>query len=103
MDDLRQYMPQDAKHFIDVYGGSASVILNVDRYYMETYNDLNPYIATFFKVLKNNTNEFIDKLRLTPYSCEEFVQAVKYRDCDSDMETARRIYIRSMQIGRAHV
>ena len=94
---LRSHIPIDAKHFIDVFGGSAVVILNVGPYKKETYNDKNPDVSTFFSVLKNKKDDIVRLLDLTPYSAEEFANACK-SECEiPDVEVARRFYIRSMQ------
>jgi DNA adenine methylase len=63
-------------HFCDVFGGSASVIVNVIPYPIETYNDLDLNIVTFFRVLRNQSNKLVDALRLTPYSRKEYADAV---------------------------
>ena len=97
LDFLLEHLPKDAKHFVDVYGGSAAVILNAGPYNIETYNDLDSSVVTFFRVLRDAPDEIIRELELTPYSREEFIKACDVGDDASDLEVARAFYIRAMQ------
>ena len=79
-------------HFVDVFGGSASVILNLKhRYFLETYNDIDSQLCNFFKVLREVPDFFVSKLSLTPHSREEFMNAY-----EADLDKLDRIE-------RAHV
>jgi DNA adenine methylase len=84
------------RHFVDVFGGSGVVILNMPQSPIETYNDLNNDIVNFFKVLRENTEELISSLQLTPYSKFEYDLAVNL-ETDSAIEKARKFYIRTQQ------
>lgn len=77
LDFLLPLFPTDGiDHFVDVFGGSASVILNLKKpYFLETYNDIDSQVCNFFQVLRDVPDLFIKKLELTPYSREEFVKA----------------------------
>jgi len=69
------------KHFVDVFGGSAAVILNRSPSPIETYNDIDSGLVNFFKVVRDDTAELIRVLSYTPYSREEFITACdKLRD-----------------------
>jgi len=65
--------------FVDVFGGSAAVSLNMvkrnDSNHRIVYNDLDSHVVTFFKVLREQSEELCSLLELTPYSREEFLKA----------------------------
>ena len=86
----------EANHFVDVFGGSGVVIMNVD-YPLMTYNDLNKDVVNFFHVLRDHRDEFIEQLKLTPYSRYEFNESKKDDKNLSDIEKARRFFIRLRQ------
>lgn len=80
-------------HFIDVFGGSASVLLNRERSPIETYNDLNGDVCRFFRVCRDRGDELIEKINLTPYAKEEFVLSLT-KDTDDELELARRFFVK---------
>ncbi len=86
----------ECKHFIDVFGGSAVVLLNRKPSPIETYNDINSKVVNFFNVLRSQPEELIDALNLTPYSKEEYAKAW-YSEVDTPLEKARRFFIRTQQ------
>ncbi|EQB73532.1 MAG: hypothetical protein AMDU4_FER2C00057G0003 [Ferroplasma sp. Type II] len=53
----RVYDLSQCSRFVDVFSGSASVLINI-RAGMEIYNDINRELYTLFKVLKNNFEPF---------------------------------------------
>ena len=59
LDFLVPLLPSDATHFCDVFGGSAAVLLNVDPYPVETYNDLDSELVNFFQTLRNQNGKLI--------------------------------------------
>ena len=48
LDFLLPYLPTDAAHFCDVFGGSAAVLINREPAPVETYNDLDSELVNFF-------------------------------------------------------
>lgn len=88
-------IPADAKHFIDVFGGSATVLLNAGDFPTKTYNDLNGDVVNFFKQMRDNPEELIRQLELTPYSREELEQAKEI--AEDGIERARRFIVRARQ------
>ena len=81
-----------SRMFIDVFGGSASVILNKKPSSHNIYNDLNSRICTFFRQLRDNSDELIRLLKLTPYSREEFEKSFDDGKF-SDVEIARKFFV----------
>ena len=79
-------------HFCEPFCGAASVVLNREPSKVETINDANGDIANFFRVLRDNSDQLIGRLQLTPYARDAFVDAINY-DGDDPIERARCFYI----------
>lgn len=82
--------------YIDVFGGSASIILNKKPSPIEIYNDLESNVVNLFRVIRDRKkcDILIDKVRNTPYSFEEFVNAYEqlYEKDTKDMSDIDRAY-----------
>ena len=91
------FMPRDIHHFIDVFGGSAAVIINMPATPIMTYNDIDGEIVNFFRVLRNSPQHLITQLLLTPYSREEYGDCLKIDTPCTPQERARRFYVRMRQ------
>jgi DNA adenine methylase len=86
-------------HYCEPFGGSAAVLLNREPSPVETYNDVDSQVVTFFKVLREQPNELIHAIGLTPFSREEFRKAIEESEEGlSELERARRFYIRARQV-----
>jgi DNA adenine methylase len=98
LDWLLPLLPK-AHHYCEPFGGSAAVLLNRDPSPIETYNDIDGEVANFFRVLRDQKDALIEAIGLTPFSREEFEQAIaKPAEKLSDLERARRFYIRARQV-----
>jgi DNA adenine methylase len=88
----------DCHHYCEPFSGSAAVLLNRQPSLVETYNDIDGDVVNFFKVLRDNPDELIRLISLTPFSREEYYVAVSKTDENiSDLEKARRFYVRARQ------
>lgn len=88
----------ECHHYCEPFGGSAAVLLNREPSPIETYNDIDGEVANFFRVLRNQGDELVRLIALTPFSREEFYQAVSPADATlSDLERARRFFVRARQ------
>ena len=88
----------EANHFVDVFGGSAVVLLNRKPAAIDTYNDIDGEVANFFRVLRDQGSQLIELLELTPFSREEFAIACAEPPADIDaLERARRFFVRAEQ------
>ncbi len=86
-------------HYCEPFGGSAAVLLNREPSPVETYNDIDGEVVNFFRVLRDQTEELIKVIALTPFSREEFAIAVTEPTEDlPDLERARRFFIRARQV-----
>lgn len=94
---LLPLLPDDCQTFVDVFGGSGAVILNRKPSPVDVYNDIDGEVVNFFRVLRESPEELIGHLSLTPYARDEFVDALQRLDTDSDIEKARKFFVRIMQ------
>ena len=98
LDWLLPLLP-NATHYCEPFGGSAAVLLNRAPSPIETYNDIDGDISNFFRVLRDQKDELIEAIGLTPFSREEFNNAISEpRGHISDLERARRFYVRARQV-----
>jgi DNA adenine methylase len=82
--------------YLEPFGGAASVLLNKPPCDVEAYNDLDLRITRLFRVLRNRGDEFIERLRLVPYSEAEFDEAIDSA-CTDELEQAVCDFIRWRQ------
>lgn len=85
-------------HYCEPFAGSAAVLLNRAPAPIETYNDLDGEVCNFFRVLREQKDSLVEAIGLTPFSREEFAIACKLDPNVSDLERARRFYIRARQV-----
>lgn len=97
LDFILPNLPNGEKHFCDVFGGSAAILINRKPAELETYNDLDSELVNFFEILRNEPDELIRQIGLTPFSREELVLACTPEESLSKLERARRFYIRARQ------
>lgn len=87
-------------HYVEPYGGSLSVLLAKTPSRMETVNDVDHDLMCFWQVLRNQPDELERLCALTPHSRAELTLANQPLDDLSDLERARRVWVRLTQ-GRA--
>lgn len=89
----------NTNHYCEPFGGSAAVLLNRKPSPVETYNDIDGQVVNFFRVLRNQKEELLEAIGLTPFSREEFRLAITEQNgAISDLEKARRFFIRARQV-----
>jgi DNA adenine methylase len=88
-------------HYVEPYAGSLAVLLAKQPSVMETVNDLDEDLMTFWRVLRERPEELIHAVALTPHSRAEF-EASRERNGCSELEVARRVHIQLTQ-GRGAV
>ena len=97
LDWLLPLLPE-SHHYCEPFAGSAAVLLNRKPSPVETYNDVDGEVSHFFKILRDKSDELIRRIALTPFSREEYYTAIYDNDENiSDVERARRFYIRARQ------
>ncbi len=88
----------EAHHYCEPFGGSAAVLLNREPSPVETYNDVDGEVTTFFRVLRERPDELTRRIALTPFSREEFFIACQDDPGLADLERARRFFVRARQV-----
>jgi DNA adenine methylase len=88
----------ESYHFCEPFAGSGVVLLNRRPSPVETYNDLDGEVCNFFRVLRDQKDALVEAIGLTPFSREEFALACKLDPNVSDLERARRFYVRARQV-----
>jgi DNA adenine methylase len=85
--------------YVEPFGGAASVLLRKPRAYAEVYNDLDDWVVSLFRVLRDETKavRLLELLRLTPFARTEFEEGRNLEPAPGldDVEAARRLIIRS--------
>jgi len=85
----------DHAHYVEPFGGSLSVLLAKPPSRIETVNDLNRDLMTFWRVLRDQPDELARACTLTPHSLAELEGA--FEAADDDIEIARRVWVRLTQ------
>lgn len=85
-------------HYCEPFAGSGAVLLNRAPSPVETYNDLDGEVASFFRVLRDEKERLIEAIGLTPFSREEFSIACTLDPDLAPLERARRFYVRARQV-----
>lgn len=97
LDWLLPLLPK-CHHYCEPFSGSAAVLLNREPSPVETYNDIDGEVVNFFRVLRDQHEALIRTIALTPFSREEYHQAIYDDNSDiSLVERARRFYIKARQ------
>lgn len=99
LDWLVPLLLPECHHYCEPFGGSAAVLLNRPPSPVETYNDLDNEVVNFFRVLREQKEQLIEAIGLTPFSREEFFYAcTPPTEPISRLEKARRFFIRARQV-----
>ncbi|MFE2556010.1 DNA adenine methylase [Streptomyces sp. NPDC059352] len=83
------------EHYVEPYCGGLSVLLAKTPAPMETVNDLDGDLMTFWRVLRDRPAELIRACALTPHSRTELAAA--HEPAVDELELARRIWSRLAQ------
>lgn len=98
LDWLLPLLPQ-THHYCEPFGGSAAVLINRPPSPVETYNDIDSEVVTFFRVLRDQKEALVEAIGLTPFAREEFEQAISEpSESLTELERARRFFVRARQV-----
>ena len=84
------------RHYVEPFAGSLAVLLAKPRSAMETVNDIDNHLMTFWRVLRERPEDLEVAMHLTPHSRTEHAAAYDL-DADDELETARRVWVRLSQ------
>lgn len=86
------------RHYVEPFFGSGAVLFAKPPSDHETVNDIDRHLVTFWRVLRERTDELARACALTPHSRGEFLAA---HDLEvgrgDDIEVARRVFVRLTQ------
>jgi DNA adenine methylase len=89
-------------HYVEPYAGGLSVFLAKAPSPMETLNDLDGHLVTFWRVLRDRPTDLIAACELTPHSRAEMVLSRTVDDSLDEVEIARRVWVHLTQ-GRSGI
>nr|WP_234796467.1 MULTISPECIES: DNA adenine methylase [Mycobacteroides] len=81
------------RHYVEVCGGSLAVLLAKKPSRQETVNDLDGYLMTFWRVLRDRPDELERVCSLTPHSRAERSLAQEISSELDELEIARRVFV----------
>jgi DNA adenine methylase len=84
-------------HYVEPYCGSLAVLLAKHPSLMETVNDLDSWLLTFWRVLRERPGDLARACALTPHSLAEFRGAEDVDSPRDELEVARRVWVRLTQ------
>lgn len=90
-DRIVDLLPQH-RHYVEPFAGSLAVLFAKAPAPMETVNDLDGDVMTFWRVLRDQPDELARVCALTPHSRAEHQAAYDREDLD-DIERARRVWV----------
>lgn len=85
------------QHYVEPFAGSLAVLLAKPQAAMETVNDLDGDLMTFWRVLREQPVELMRAAALTPHSRTEHRAAEIRPDDLTDLERARRVWVQLTQ------
>ena len=97
LDFILPLLPEDRAHYCEPFAGSGAVLINRPPAQVETYNDVDSEVSNFFRCLRDNSDDLIRRIALTPFSREEIVRANTSELIADQIERARRFFVRARQ------
>ena len=89
------YLPA-TRNYIEPFFGGGSVFFYKPRSDFNVVNDINGELVNFFRVLRDEPEELIRKIMLTPYARDEFLAAAAEDTSGmDDVERARRTFVKT--------
>ena len=85
----------DHYHYVEPYFGSGAVFFSKPVSPHELINDMNGLVVKFFRVLRDQTDDFLFALETTPWSRDEYNQS--HIQTGDPLEDARRFVTRIWQ------
>lgn len=79
-------------HYVEPFAGSLAVLLAKPKSRVETVNDIDGDLMTFWRVLRDRPADLARAAALTPHSRAEFV-GVRDLDVPDEVERARRVWV----------
>lgn len=80
------------RHYVEPFAGSLAVLLAKPPALMETVNDLDGHLMTFWRILRDRPEDLMRVCALTPHGRAEHQAAYDLAECE-DLERARRVWV----------
>ena len=90
----------DHLHYVEPFAGGLSVLLAKGQSKLETVNDLDHQLVTFWRVLRDRPEDLMRACEFTPHSRHELALCREPMDGLDEVEIARRVWSQLVQ-GRA--
>jgi DNA adenine methylase len=87
----------DHLHYVEPYCGSLAVLLAKRPSRMETVNDLDREVMTFWRILRDRPEDLERVCALTPHARAEYADVLEASPVDAELEVARRVWVRLTQ------
>jgi len=90
VDILLNYVPSH-RCYVEVFGGAGALLFAKPPSKIEVYNDIDDYIVTMYRVIRNDYKRFVEYLDFLPYSRTEhnkFLQQLRENNFVDDVEKA---------------
>lgn len=84
-------------HYVEPFCGSLAVLLAKPPARMETVNDLDGHLMTFWRVLRDRRDDLMAACELTPHSRSEHLAAYDLAAGLDEVEIARRVWVQLTQ------
>ena len=92
---ILKYMPPH-HCWVELFGGALAVTMAKNPAMIEIANDLDQNIVNTFQQMRDNGDELIKLIELTPYSRTELARARQACDEDSKLGCARKFLVQAM-------
>src|SRR5690606_10851871 len=86
--------------YVEVFGGSAAVLLAKPRSMLEVDNDIHDGVVNLYRVLRDpeQAQQLARLVELTPYAREEYYDCYEtWQDVEDPVEKARRFVVAAQQ------
>ncbi|NIL56235.1 DNA adenine methylase [Salinispora arenicola] len=93
-DQIVRHLPPH-EHYVETFAGSLAVLLAKRPSKLETVNDLDEELITFWRVLRGRPDDLARAAALTPHARAEHHTA--HEPATDELEVARRVWVRLTQ------
>jgi DNA adenine methylase len=83
LDKILELIRYDVDIYVEPFGGSLKVLLNKKPHKLEIVNDIDNKVINLFEVIRDNLEEFLEKLDGYIYHEEEFKNIIKRQKEDN--------------------
>ena len=94
-DQILRYLPEH-HCWIELFGGSLALTMAKNPAPIEIVNDLDEEIVNVFEQLRNDSDELVRQIELTPYARVEHARSRCPLPTDSGLERARKFLVQAM-------